>query len=389
MVELIFAGARSIFGLSDMKKAFSSQNLQVSFADAPFMKDVLFHDYKETEKILFTASLPEESLVIPLSEYWISRCIKDKNCRISEKALKSSRSKEYFYRLLKENGCDFPEIYETLENAEKALDSGKRIIVKPVGLHSGYGVEVIDGNKKDLLSEYIRQAAGIKNKTLRLMEIENEGVMLTEAVEGTEYSADCFFYEGTIVPVRICRKKILVINDKPCTAYYELLNEESDDFKIYAEKLTEWMKMLFDEKNISFGQFDFIDDGKGRIVPIDFASRVGGGICDLLMETGLNPYAESISRALELKKNGKKEILKLPELAQYNYLPKVSGYVINDEYPLIEGKQKIFKKKGDYVISNPSSVGSRVALVVGKIIPGFDPEKLILGEDFFEVKGRE
>ncbi|MCF0242440.1 MAG: hypothetical protein HUK25_07365, partial [Treponema sp.] len=275
-----------------------------------------------------------------------------------------------------------PEIYSDIHSARKKLEEGQTVVVKPLGLHSGYGVEILDKTGINRLEKYAIQASELKNRTLRIMEIENKGVMFTEAVSGTEYSADCFFYKGKVVPVRICRKKIIIINDKPCTAVYELISEADCEYIKYAEILNKWVKALFTDDNISFAQFDFIDNHKGRIVPIDFATRVGGGISDLLIETKSNPYAVSIKRAF-----GMEILQEFPSLAQYNYLPRVTGYIKDDSYNILQGKKRVFKKKGDYVISNPSSVGSRAAIVITEMKKEFDIQKLILGEKYITPRG--
>lgn len=358
MKKLVLAGACSVYGLSDLKAAFAEKGYETLFADAPFMAGIKIHEYEETEKILYTETLPDCDVVIPLSEFWISYCIKHRCGAISEKALKASRSKSFLYSLMKENQLDNPEVYETKEEAEKALEMGKRIVIKPVGLHSGYGIEVLDKTRGELLDKYYDQALNIKNRTMRIMEIQNQGAMITEAVEGGEYSADCFWNEGNFSVVRICRKKIKVINDKPCVMVYRLMKGDEEEYDLCRKSLEKWTSVLFDRKDLSFAQFDFIiEEGSKRIVPIDFASRVGGGISDLLMETGRNLYAGAVRN----KPYESSEIF-----TQVNYLPVVSGFITNDEYNLIPGRTRIFKKKGDYVISNPSSVGSRVALTVVK-----------------------
>lgn len=376
MEKLVIAGACSVFGLSDIRASFAELGFDVSFVDAPFMAGIRIHEYPETEEITYTAELSENAIAVPLSEYWISYCKKHRCCRIAQKALECSRSKAFFYYHLEKSGFDFPEIYKDENSAEKALEKGKKIIVKPIGLHSGYGIEILDKSGKEKLSEYIKQAANIKNRTLRLMEIENTGVMLTEAVEGPEYSADCFYFRGRVSIVRICRKLITVINDKPCCAAYRLLSPEEIEYKRFESYLKNWTESVFEKSDISYAQYDFIDSSDGRVVPIDFASRVGGGISDLLIESGKNPYALSVSGILfSLPKN----------LCQFSYLPVVSGYVKNDDYPLRDGKKRVFKKRGDYVISNPSSVGSRMALTVSTEENEFTEEtvsQLLLGKEF-------
>lgn len=356
MKKLVIAGACSVYNLSRLKEAFTAMGFDTSFVDAPFMAGIKIHDYNESEEILYTADLSFYDAVIPLSEYWISWC-KNHHCpNIASRALEASRSKRFLYDFMKSKGFDYPVIYGDENEARLAMNEGRRIIIKPEGLHSGYGIEILDKSKEQLLEKYFDQAKNIKNRTLRIMEIENKGAMITEAVEGVEYSADCFWNKGCFSVVRLCRKKISVINDKPCVTVYSLLEPENQDYEKYRAYLKNWTCALFDEGDMSFAQFDFIDDGH-RVVPIDFACRVGGGVSDLLMETGECAYA----RAVE----GKDGVLnKGRNLKQFSYLPVVTGYVTDDDYDLIPGKTRVFKKKGDYVISNPSSVGSRIALTV-------------------------
>lgn len=382
MNDLILAGACSIFDLKGIKSAFEKLGFNLSFVDAPFMAGIKIHNFPETEEILYTAELPEGIPVIPLSEFWISYCIKHKSSFISEPALKSSRSKAFLYDFMKTHNFDYPEIYNNVSDAVTALEKGKRIVVKPVGLHSGYGIEILDVEGKEKLEKYLFQAQNIKNRTLRIMEIENQGAMLTEAVEGTEYSADGFWHHGRFSVVRICRKRIVIINDKPCALSYTLLRPESEDFIRYSKYLEDWTSALFSKDDISFAQYDFIVSPEGRVVPVDFASRIGGGISDLLMETGINPYALAVEgKAYSIDS----------DYSQYHYLSVVSGYIKNDNYPelCMEGKLRKLKKSGDYVISNPSSVGSRIALFLCRNEKaGIEEEisKLLLGEEFIEVK---
>ena len=96
--KIILAGAASVSGHDEIIKAFSEIGFDADFIEAPFIKkyykDFLFKD------ISYTDTIPENSIAIPLSEYWISQCIKSRQCAISEKALKASRSKKYFYNYI-------------------------------------------------------------------------------------------------------------------------------------------------------------------------------------------------------------------------------------------------------------------------------------------------
>ena len=118
----------------------------------------------------------------------------------------------------------------------------------------------------------------MNNRALKLFEIENNNALVTEYIFGKEYSADIFYFKGKISLVRLCKKEIVFIHETPCTAVYQLLNP-NEKIKSVLEK---WCNTLFEKENISFGQFDFIEDCEDDFVPIDFAPRVGGGIEELL-----------------------------------------------------------------------------------------------------------
>lgn len=350
--NVILAGAESVFGLEQIKLAFEQIGVAAEFAEAPFM--LKYSAAEKNENIKYSDTLPENSVVVPLSEFWISYCIKTHQCRISEKALECSRSKKKLYDTFFSAGEDSVKYFSTVTEAESAVNSGKKIIIKPEGLYSGLGIVIIEKSNKEKFQAYIEQASAINTKNMKLMQIQNSGCMITEYISGTEYSADCFYKEGRISIVRLCRKKIIVINDKPCTAVCQIVKPDS----VITEKLESWMNILFEKNNMSFAQFDFIiTEDKKRIVPIDFACRVGGGMSELLKATGTNPYADAVKGCFNLCKNGK-------TLTQLNYLSVKNGYIKNDDYNLAEGKQFIYKHKGDYVISFPSSVGSRTAVVI-------------------------
>ncbi len=399
---VFIAGATSIFGLSSIKEVFNSLGFNTSFVDAPFMEPFLSDE--ETEKIEFLKeiNISDSDFVLPLSEYWISYCLNnlDKNiARISKKALLASRSKILLNETLQAENIDVPQIFATKEEAYKALQSSKSLIIKPEGLHSGYGVEILKDPDMELLEKYFLQASTLKNKVMRIMQIENKGALFSEYVEGTEYSADCFWFCGKMSLVRLCRKNIVNIKNKPCTACIQLV--EPDEPAIYA--LQNWMNALFEKTDISFAQFDFIIEEKTkRILPIDFATRIGGGMTELLKELPFNTYSEAVKNAKENETNrfSAKSFLSIfddePDNSLYtqlNYLSTKSGYIINDNYPLYgknQSRKIIYKHKGDYAISNPSSVQSRLAIVLAKLKQSEITDELIdsllLGEPFIGEK---
>ena len=395
---VFIAGATIVHNLSALKKAFETAGFGVCFVDAPFMKPFLSSD--ETENIQFSASIkcPGNSIIIPLSEYWISYCIENGNARISQNALSASRSKFFLYELLASKKIDVPENFGTKDEALKALKNGRKIIVKPKGLHSGYGVEIIEKADPALLDRHFLCADTITNKAMRIMKIENNGAMISEFIEGTEYSADCFCFNGRKSLVRLCKKNIVFIKGKPCTAACQIVKPSAE----IVSAIQGWLDVLFDSSDISFAQFDFIMEKNGRILPIDFASRVGGGMTELLRELPFNVYAEAVKEAAASKDANLKtasysklfedKAFEATPLTQLNYLSTKSGYIINDNYPLYDGRQIINKHKGDYAISNPSSVQSRLAVVVAHLSSSTLSEafvrSLLLSEPFIGGKDK-
>lgn len=350
--KIILAGAESVPGLAQMKNAFASIGIEASFAEAPFMLN--YGNKKKDSNIVYEKSLPKNAIAIPLTEYWISYCARTGHCCISEKALHASRSKKYFSKLLTSLGLDAVHLYANREEAMAALESGACVMVKPESLCSGLGVLLVTPEKKEMLDEDIRQALAVKTKNMRLMELTNSEVMLTEYITGIEYSADCFYADGRVSIVRVCCKRIVVINNKPCAAVYQTVKPS----ELIEQKLYAWMNALFEKGNISFAQFDFIiTSDEKRVVPIDFAARIGGGLFELMAMTGTNPYADAVRGECHLYDSGK-------TFSQYNYLSTLCGFLKSEDFNLAEGTRIVYKHFGDYVIGNPSSVGSRVAIVV-------------------------
>jgi hypothetical protein len=350
-MELFIAGATSVFGLKKIEQAFNFLGYEVHFVEATFMKS--YATIEEEVAVNYVDFLPENSVILPLSEYWISYCFTHGCKNISQKALQASRSKKLLHSYIQEAGFSNLIWYKTPSDAIDALENDKKVLIKPEGLHSGFGVEVLDKSRIPFLEQQIEKTLRLKTNTMKLMKVENKGYMLCEYVEGTEYSADCFYYQGRISLVRLCRKEIILINNKPCTAVYQL----TEPTEQITKALFGWVETLFEKDNLSFAQFDFIITPENSIIPIDFACRVGGGLTELLSQTGTNPYADSIKGEYSINHHQ-------GVLTQFNYLPIKTGYIVNDNYPLLPGYQKVWKHKGDHVTCNPSSVGSRAALVI-------------------------
>lgn len=356
MGKIFLAGAESVFAHDEIKSAFDSLGMEIEFAEAVYMKKY-FPALKNSDFKFFNGinEMPSDCRIIPLSEFWISECIKDREKSfISIKALKASRSKKFLYETLGACGVKIPETFESIQDAEKFINDGGELIVKPDGLFSGYGIKIITKENFCDFEKISFNASNIKNRAIKLFEIKNSSALACEKIKGTEYSADCFFYKGKTNIVRLCRKEIACIHGTPCTATCALVNSTE---KI-SEALEKWCSILFEKDNISFAQFDFILDDEENIHPIDFASRVGGGMKELLESCRINLYANAVY--------GREYPIEESEsfLTQFNYLPVKSGILNTDDFKLIDGKSFVFKHKGDFVPECPTSVASRVAVVV-------------------------
>ena len=374
-MKIVLAGAVSLFGHEEIMRQALLRGFEIKFYDALFMREYWHSDFP----IVFSDSVDEkDGVVVPLTEYWISWCIENQErCRISRKSLEASRSKSKLYSFLEK--FRVPELFSSVEDARKHVLNGGSVVIKPEGLLSSYGVEIVDYKNVSMMEEFIRQTQSIRNKVVRLMNIPACPAIITEKIDGVEYSADCFVNAGKVFVVRVCRKKIVVINHKPCAAVVQMVPATSE----ITNCLESWCNELFEKDDISFAQFDFIQDAtKKDFVPIDFASRVGGGMKELFSEFE-NVYANAFAQ---------KNLVHLQSDAfptMVNYLPVVNGHVKNDNYNLLEGKQIIFKKKGDFVNKNPGSVMSRMACVVCNHSLDFTEEEMksfLIGENYIEKK---
>lgn len=360
MQQIVLAGAASVFGLSQIKEAFRSLEVEVFFAEVPYMKK--YQDIAEKEKIEFCEKIPQGKSAVPLSEYWISECIKGGNCLVCKKALKAGRSKKFFYSLI-EKKQRVPEIFSSLDEARKYIEStGGKLLVKPDGLFSGYGIKIVRQENCSSLETYLFNAAHMRNRALKLFSVQGGNVLLSEYIDGTEFSADIFYFKGRMSVVRLCKKDIAVIHNTPCTAVYQL-----EDCSLQVkEHLKKWAEAVFEADDISFAQFDFIQTKEDEFVPIDFSPRVGGGLHELLKNCGKNPYASAVRSLSEnsSSENQKKKNVEGLMLTQFNYLPTKSGIICNDSYNLLPGISYIFKQAGDFVPECPSSAASRIAATV-------------------------
>lgn len=131
---------------------------------------------------------------------------------------------------------------------------------------------------------------GIEKTKVIIKQSENE-VTFWDYEDGIEYSTDVFYNKGKLYFIRICEKIVRIINNRPCTIAYRLINPEVS----MTESIESWCNSIYEKNNISFAQFDFIKrNSDNSFLPIDFSSRVAGGLHTLLRQLSYNPYLNAL-----------------------------------------------------------------------------------------------
>ena len=386
---VVLAGAASLFGLENIRSSLRSLALEVLFIEAPFMKDYGKVDARKEALMRFTPVLPAGIPVIPLNEYWISQCLASGGSLAGKKALRASRSKLLLYQLLS-SVSPVPRVFDRRQEALSFIRAGGDVVVKPDGLFSGYGVKVVGQDEADSLEHWLYNASHVTNNATKLFAVHNAAALMCERVLGEEGSADVFVCRGRVGVVRVCRKVVRTVHDVPCTQVCQLIDASA----ALVLSLNQWCALLFGKDEVAFAQFDFITTPAGSIVPVDFASRVGGGIEPLLgawgQERGANPYAQAIRTivgGVPLGAAGSDGLW----WTQFNVLPTKSGRLCRDDYPMPEGRRHIFKRTGDFVPQCPCSAESRVASVVVRWGWPVDEQlldDLLLGDEYIATSHR-
>lgn len=377
MEKITLAGASILYGCLDIKNAFATLNFDVEFIETASM--IREASYKDMNLIKVKEKIVNEKFVVPLNEFWVSECIRTKRGRISEKALLASRSKYKLAKILCKDNIACCNCYRNFHELKEIIDQGSKVLLKPEGLYSGHGIKIVSKENVKNINEYIKQAKNLKKETKKVLGIKNTKCLFMEYIEGTEYSADIFWYFGQISVVRLCKKYIAIINYVPCVIAYQVVEITEEIMGC----INRWMKVLFTDADLSFAQFDFIiDKNNKRIIPIDFSCRLGGGLKLLLMSTGINFYKNAIL--------GKKYSVNTTNgiWTQFNYLPGRKGKIKKNYLELLPGNAKIYKHINDIVTDEFASCNNRIATVVDKVKGNWDNRyllnELIIGDDYIE-----
>lgn len=369
-MKILFAGAGSLFGIKEIKDYAQKINIEADFIENSFMSEKISNEDKFNVKIHEDFIFNGYDLVLPTNEYWLSECIRQNIINISEKAKTASRDKIFFNKCLSSKGI----ITSSLCDYDYVCKNNGSYIVKPQYSYSGKGVSVYTNKDHEFLLKSIAFAkTGISN-IRTITNIKENEVTFWKYEEGIEYSADVFYCKGEIYLIRLCEKVIKIINNRPCTLGYRLLNEQDT----ITTAIKSWCEAVFDKENISFAQFDFIRRSIDDVyIPIDFASRIAGGVHTLLKELNYNPYLN----ALLLRD------YKIPKkYTQINLISLTPGVIKSDEYKMLNFKCIKNKKVGDTVTDDITSGSNRLAEFVCTSTSRDDFEKkaeLGLGGDIY------
>ncbi len=202
MRKIIFAGVGSIYGVNEIKDYFiNNTDIDVEFIENEVMSKYLDEASKQCTTITNTLYSTENSIVIPLNEYWLSKVIStDAINNISQKALLASRSKKFLSDILQTHNIEFVNYYSKNQALEE-IKKGHTIVIKPDSLYSGHGLSFVCLNNVDRLDDNIKKASIAKEDTLHVLNLKEVKPMLFEYIQGDEYSADVLFWQGNIILV--------------------------------------------------------------------------------------------------------------------------------------------------------------------------------------------
>jgi hypothetical protein len=119
-------------------------------------------------------------------------------------------------------------------------------------------------------------------------------------IPGDEWSVDCVVSSAGAFPIRVCLKATMTLAGKPVTLGYRLI-ESVGLWSELCQVVERWSRALFVVPGVSFACFDIRRHPNGKLVPLDFGSRLGGDRIPLLVRrAGLrrNPYAAALDAAL-------------------------------------------------------------------------------------------
>ena len=254
-MRIILAGAYNITNIDTLIKIFKNNNIELMLIESHDMYLRLPEEHRK--QVIDTEELPScEGCIIPLNEYWVTKLLEAQNngrqVGPSKKSLLASRSKLFLSDVLQHENLKY--VPRFLIRDMKNLDCNK-MIIRPDGGYSGYGVTIVDNKSKANELDIISQIENSSPKKMLKILGQNEATAICEPfIDGVEFSTDFFKYKETVQIIRLSRKYIRWIKNSPCAIGYIQQNINSD----IEVAIKEWANAIFEKQDISFGQIDFL-----------------------------------------------------------------------------------------------------------------------------------
>lgn len=346
MPDYVVAGASSIEDIPQFVEAARHAGMTILLVENATMSDHI----PAQHRLLLTCceEIPDICApVIPLNEFWVSRAIQAGIANISPHALCASRSKHYLSARLAACGIHTLSRYYLEDIAAPYPD---RYLARLDTAYSSYGiVRHVEAGRFDPMA-IAKMVQAENDKTMMSVLDENANrVVVENYLDGEEYSADVFVYQGRTVVLRLFRKIVTWIGGRPvCDSYIAV----SHNPVLYAA-IHEWCSALYSPGCISFGQFDFIVVDE-RAIAVDFSCRIGGGLGAIKHFAGIASYT-----ALALA--GGTPFF-APFTVQKNVLASRPGRLANFSYQAPRAYQvTVHKKAGDLLPENICRSNARIA----------------------------
>lgn len=333
---------------------------------------------KSTADIHIKESTLDKEKVLEIAQKWnvsaiLSGCVDQANataCYVSERlgiytpysydtAMKIN-DKDYMKRVMMEQGV-LTSAYYCIKSKEEILDADLKypVMVKPAKGNSANGVKRAE-NKVEMVS-YLEQAFKIS---------KNGKVILEECVAGREFSAYCYIKDGRAKLLMTSERISVIEGEERVIKCYAALAPARipAQLEIRAEEIATKLAQAFGLNN-SFFFFQGIES-KEDINIIEFAPRIGGGVCfkTIPLNTGFDVIDAIINSAL-----GEKVDLDCWHCPT-NILAVNTVYALDCIFDHVEGREALIDKHviEDFImyktkgmkIDNRSASGGRIGAFI-------------------------
>lgn len=288
MINVFLAGSSMPYKLSDLES--SDEFDYIKYSD----ENLDSHNHLDLECLKCRLN-SLDGFFIALNESWVSFALAlEMKLHFPYFLARKSRSK-----ILQNCFINSPkrEIIKINELAKSEIKYPA--IIRPDSGYSSQGIYLLK-SKNDIESVHNRiMSEQISSRYQRMKHFMNDNVdtYVVEAfVEGDEYSFDCVYKDGKFYLVRVCQKINNIIENKPITFGYFLLDLESSIYGYIYEFLYLNSYLFEKDKRLLFSM-DIIFNNKQEIIPIDFAVRFGNDFIPelVLASSDYNEYLSAVS----------------------------------------------------------------------------------------------